>query len=220
MSPAEKTARLDAMLADVPVMPVMTVADPAEAVALGRALAAGGITVLEVTLRTGAALACLKALREALPDCAVGAGTVLDEEQLQAALAAGAQFIVTPGTSPALADKLARAPVPAMPGCATVSEMLMLAERGFARLKFFPAEAAGGIAYLKAVSAPVPQVKFCPTGGIDAARAPAWLALPNVICVGGSWIAPAAAVARRDWAEITRLAREAHGLRPRAGQPA
>jgi 2-dehydro-3-deoxyphosphogluconate aldolase/(4S)-4-hydroxy-2-oxoglutarate aldolase len=214
MTPAEKTAAIDRMLEHVPVMPVMTVSEPDEAVALGRALADGGITVLEITLRTEAALACIAALRKALPACMVGAGTVLDDMQLAAALKAGAQFIVTPGTSQRFADKLASAPVPALPGCATVSEMLTLAAAGFDRLKFFPAEAAGGAAYLKAVSAPVPQVKFCPTGGIDAGKAAAYLALPNVICVGGSWLAPAAAVRSHDWSAITRLARDAVALRP------
>ncbi len=214
MTPAEKTAAIDAMLAHVPVMPVMTVSDPEEAVGLGKALAAGGITVLEITMRTAAALDCVRALREALPECVVGAGTVLSERQLSEALEAGAQFIVTPGTTPKMAAALFAAPVPAFPGCATVSEMLMLQAAGFDRLKFFPAEAAGGVAYLKSVAAPVPQVKFCPTGGIDALKAISYLALPNVICVGGSWLAPAAAVKARDWQAITDIAGEAVKLRP------
>ncbi len=213
MTPAEKTAAIDAMLTHVPVMPVMTVSDPDEAIELGRALAAGGITVLEITMRTAAALDCVRALREALPECVVGAGTVLNEQQLAQALDAGAQFIVTPGTTQKMAGALFSAPVPAFPGCATVSEMLMLHAAGFDRLKFFPAEAAGGVAYLKSVAAPVPQVKFCPTGGIDALKAISYLALPNVICVGGSWLAPASAVAAKDWGAITALAADAVKLR-------
>ena len=209
MSPEQKTVFIDAMAARAPVIPVLTFRSADEGVAVGRALAAGGITVLEVTFRTEAAAAAIEAMRAALPDCLVGAGTVLGADQLAAATRAGAQFLVTPGVTPELIGLLRDSALPALPGCATVSEMLTLRAAGFTRLKFFPAEAAGGAALLRSVAAPVPGVKFCPTGGIDLAKAPAYLALPNVMCVGGSWLTPAGASAD----EITRLAREACGLR-------
>lgn len=196
-----------------PVIPVVTIDDVAEAVPLARALVEAGLPVVEVTLRTPAALAAMEAIAREVPNAVVAAGTVVRAEQIGEVAAAGAKFIVTPGTSRAMAERLAEAKIPAMPACATVSEALDLAAFGFTVLKFFPASASGGVAWLKAVSAPIPHIRFCPTGGIDLRIAPDYLALPNVVCVGGSWMVPKAAVAAGDWAAIGRLAREAAALR-------
>jgi 2-dehydro-3-deoxyphosphogluconate aldolase / (4S)-4-hydroxy-2-oxoglutarate aldolase len=212
MTIEERTALLDAFAARVPVIPVLTLKDAAEGVAMGRALWAGGLSVLEVTLRTPRALEAIRVMRAELPECVIGAGTILSRADLDNAVEADAQFIVTPGTTATMAKALAAAPVPALPGCATVTEMLELAEAGFRRLKFFPAEAAGGAAFLKSVAAPVPQLRFCPTGGIDISKARDYLAVPNVMCVGGSWMTPAKMVADRDWVSITKLARIASQL--------
>jgi 2-dehydro-3-deoxyphosphogluconate aldolase/(4S)-4-hydroxy-2-oxoglutarate aldolase len=195
-----------------PVIPVLTIGAETDAVGLCGALAAGGLTVLEITLRTPAALDAIRAVRQALPQCLVGAGTVLTPGHLTEALGAGAQFIVTPGTPASMLAPLNAAGVPALPGCATVTEMLTLREAGFRTLKFFPAEQAGGHAYLKSVGAPLADLAFCPTGGIDALKARDYLALPNVVCVGGSWVVPPAMVAAQDWAGITALARAAAAL--------
>lgn len=200
------------LLAKAPVIPVLTIARVADAVPLARALAAGGLPVIEVTLRTVAALDAVRAIVAEVPDCIVGVGTVTEVPDIRHALAAGARYLVSPGTTDALADALAAIPVPALPGCATVSEAMALAARGFPVLKFFPAEAAGGIDFLKSIAAPLPQLKFCPTGGIDMRNAAAYLALPNVVAVGGSWVAPNDAIAARDFSRITALAREAAGL--------
>lgn len=197
----------------VPVIPVLTIARAAEAVALARALVAGGLPVLEVTLRTPEALAAIAAIAREVPEAVVGAGTVTRPDDVAAALAAGARYLVTPGTPAVLAAALAAAPVPAVPGCATVSEALTLMGLGFRMLKFFPAAASGGVAWLKAVGAPLPQARFCPTGGIDARNAADYLALPNVPAVGGSWVVPREAVAAGDFARITALARAAAALR-------
>ena len=201
------------LLSRVPVVPVLTIERVEYAVPLARALAAGGLPVIEVTLRTRAALEAVAAIAAEVPECAVGAGTVLGGPDLVAALAAGAKFLVSPGTPAELAAALAAAPVPALPGCASVSEALTLSALGFRVLKFFPAEPAGGIAWLRSVAAPCPKLKFCPTGGIDLANAAAYLKLPNVVAVGGSWPAPRDAVAAGNFARITELAREAAALR-------
>ena len=198
----------------VPVIPVLTIARVEDAVPLARALAAGGLSVIEVTLRTSAALEALRAILAEVPAVMPGIGTVTKPADIDKVLAAGAKFLVSPGTPPALAAALAQAPVPALPGCATVSEAMALAALGFSVLKFFPAEASGGVRWLKAVAAPLPELKFCPTGGIDAGNAAAYLALSNVAAVGGSWVAPADAVAAGDFDRITALAREAAKLRP------
>jgi 2-dehydro-3-deoxyphosphogluconate aldolase / (4S)-4-hydroxy-2-oxoglutarate aldolase len=198
-----------------PVVPVLTVERVEDAVPLARALADGGLTAIEVTLRTPVALQALRAMREALPDLAIGAGTVTRASEVEAAIAAGAAFLVSPGTPPALADALAEAPVPALPGCATVSEAMALAARGFRALKFFPAEPSGGARWLKAVAGPLPHLRFCPTGGIGPANAPDYLALANVVAIGGSWMAPADAIRAGDFARITGLARDAAHLRVR-----
>lgn len=191
------------------IVPVLTIEKAASAVPVARALARGGVSVVEVTLRTSEALEALRLIAAECPEMVAGAGTVLSERQAEQAIRAGAQFLVTPGTTEALADAMAALDCPVLPGAATVSEMLALKERGFSALKFFPAEAAGGVDYLKSVAGPVPDLKFCPTGGIGPENAGAYLALPNVLCVGGSWLTPARAVSEADGATIEALARAA-----------
>lgn len=195
-----------------PVIPVLVIDRVADAAPLARALVAGGLRALEVTLRTPAALDAIRAMVDAAPDAVVGAGTLLSPQDVQAARAAGARFGVCPGSTPRLLDAAEDAGLPMLPGVATPSEAMAAAERGLSTLKFFPAEQNGGSAVLKAWAAPLPQIAFCPTGGVSAANAPAYLALPNVVCVGGSWVAPADRVAARDWAGITALARAAAAL--------
>lgn len=170
------------------VLPVVTVRDATSAVGIARALSEGGLIAIEVTLRSGAALDAIGAIRREVPAIHVGAGTVLDARQLQAAQDAGAQFVVTPGTPSALADALLGAAVPVVPGAATVSELLALAARGFDAMKLFPAEPLGGIAMVKALAGPLPGIGLCPTGGISEIQLADYLALPNVLCIGGSWL--------------------------------
>ena len=196
-----------------PVIPVLTVRDAADGVAQARALVAGGLPAIEVTLRTPGALAAIAAIRREVPGAVTGAGTVIDEATFQAALEAGASFIVSPGTPPRLAAALAASPVPVLPGCATASEAMALMEHGFRALKFFPAEAAGGAAYLASLAGPLPDLRFCPTGGVTAEKARGYLALGNVVCVGGTWMLPKAALAAGDYATVEKLAREAAGAR-------
>jgi len=207
--PADPTA----FVSKTPVIPVLTIERVADAVPLARALVAGGLPVIEVTLRTKAALEAIRAIAAEVPDCVVGVGTVLRPSDVAAAVAAGAKYLVSPGTPPELAIALAEASVPVLPGCATVSEAMALAARGFKVLKFFPAEASGGIVWLKSVAAPLPELKFCPTGGIDGRNVAAYLACPTVLAVGGSWVAPKDAIASGDFPRITQLAREASVLR-------
>jgi 2-dehydro-3-deoxyphosphogluconate aldolase/(4S)-4-hydroxy-2-oxoglutarate aldolase len=202
------------LLALAPVIPVLTIKDVAVAVPLARALVAVGLPVIEVTLRTPAALDAIRAIAREVPEAVVGAGTITRVEDIQAATAAGSRFLVSPGTPAALAEALAEVPVPVLPGCATVTEAMALAARGFTALKFFPAEPSGGAAFLKSLSGPLPGLVFCPTGGIDAAKAPTYLALANVGAVGGSWIVPDDALASGDFARITALATAARALRP------
>ncbi|QCK84697.1 bifunctional 4-hydroxy-2-oxoglutarate aldolase/2-dehydro-3-deoxy-phosphogluconate aldolase [Phreatobacter aquaticus] len=201
------------ILARSPVIPVLTIHDVASAVPLARALVAGGLPVIEVTLRTEQALAAIKAIVHDVPDAIVGAGTILNPADIAHALAAGSRFLVSPGTPPDLARDLSEVAIPVLPGCATVTEAMQLAARGFTALKFFPAEASGGIAFLKSLSGPLPNLLFCPTGGIDLAKAPGYLALPNVGAVGGSWVVPDDALKAGDFARIETLAREAALLR-------
>lgn len=205
-------AHTDATLALMrlaPVIPVLTVRDAADGVAQARALVAGGLPAIEVTLRTPGALAAIAAIRREVPGARTGAGTVIDEASYWAALDAGATFIVSPGTPPRLAALLAASPVPVLPGCATASEAMALMEHGFRALKFFPAEAAGGVNYLSSLGGPLTDLRFCPTGGITLEKARFYLALANVICVGGSWMVPKSALAAGDYATVERLAREA-----------
>jgi len=195
-----------------PVIPVVTIDDPQHAVPIARALADGGVRIIELTLRTESALTSLKRIADEVPDILVGAGTVLTPAQADAAIHAGAQFLVSPGITKTLLDHLLTTGVPFLPGVATIGEVMGVLERGLTAMKFFPAGPAGGPGYLAAVGAPIPQVQFCPTGGISLDSAPGYLALPNVSCVGGSWLTPKTAVENNDWEQITKLAREASGL--------
>jgi 2-dehydro-3-deoxyphosphogluconate aldolase/(4S)-4-hydroxy-2-oxoglutarate aldolase len=211
--PAPQAGLLD-LLASTPVVPVLAIESVATALPLAQALVAGGLPVLEITLRTPAALEIIRAIGGEIEGAVVGAGTVLTHEQYREAVHAGARFVVSPGATAALLDVATASSAPFLPGAATASEVMRLLERGYGFLKFFPAEPAGGVSYLQGLAAPLPDARFCPTGGIDAARAPAYLALSNVVCVGGSWVAPREAVAAGDWPAITRLARAAAALRP------
>lgn len=192
-----------------PVVPVMVIDDLTQAVPMARALLAGGITVFEVTLRTRAALDAITAIREALPDALVGAGTVLSPAQYDQALQAGAQFVISPGFTPALLAHALTGPAPLIPGVSTPSEIMQALELGYTHLKFFPAEANGGAPALKAISAPLPQVCFCPTGGIGPKNVADYLALKCVATVGGSWMLPADKLASGDWAAVSALSRQA-----------
>ncbi|MFE6333341.1 bifunctional 4-hydroxy-2-oxoglutarate aldolase/2-dehydro-3-deoxy-phosphogluconate aldolase [Streptomyces sp. NPDC057798] len=195
-----------------PVLPVVVIEDASDAVPLARALVAGGLPAIEVTLRTAAALDAIRAMAADVPEAVVGAGTVISPEQVSAAVDAGARFLVSPGWTDVLLEAMRASGVPFLPGVSTASEVVALLERGVREMKFFPAQAAGGTAYLKSLSGPLPRARFCPTGGIGADSAPEYLALPNVGCVGGSWMLPPDAVAARDWARIEALARGASGL--------
>ncbi|WP_112470115.1 bifunctional 4-hydroxy-2-oxoglutarate aldolase/2-dehydro-3-deoxy-phosphogluconate aldolase [Streptomyces triticisoli] len=195
-----------------PVVPVLVVEDAADAVPLARALVAGGLPAVEVALRTPAGLDAVRAVAGEVPEAVVGAGTVVTPAQVADSVAAGARFVVSPGWTDVLLEAMRASGVPFLPGVSTVSEVVALLERGVREMKFFPARAAGGTAYLKALYGPLPQARFCPTGGIGPDSAPEYLALPNVGCVGGSWMVPADAVAARDWVRIERLARAAAAL--------
>lgn len=197
----------------MPVISVVTIARVADAVPLARALLAGGLSVVEVTLRTPAALDAVRAILAEVPDIIVGVGTVLRPLDVTHAVDAGADFLVSPGTPVALAQALADAPVPALPGCATVSEAMTLAALGFPVLKFFPAGPTGGVSWLNAVAEPLPDIRFCPTGGVNGDNAAAYLAPRNVLAVGGSWVASREAIAAGDFAGITARARVAAALR-------
>ena len=199
-----------------PVIPVLTVRDVDDGLQQAKALVAGGLCAIEVTLRTAAALEAIEAISKQVPGAHVGAGTIVDPKQIAEAVDAGAQFLVSPGASARLADAAAAAPIPFLPGCATASEAMALRDRGFRAMKLFPAEAVGGAKLIAALAAPLPDLIFCPTGGIDLAKASVYLALPNVKCVGGSWMLPKAALAARDYATVERLAREAAHLKPAA----
>jgi 2-dehydro-3-deoxyphosphogluconate aldolase / (4S)-4-hydroxy-2-oxoglutarate aldolase len=201
------------VMTDAPVIPVIVLSDVAQAVPLARALVAGGIRMLEVTLRTPQALACIEAIAREVPEAVAGAGTVRSAADAQAAVKAGARFAVSPGYTSAVGRACRELGLPLLPGVATGSEIMAAQEDGFTSLKFFPAMQAGGLAMLKAWQGPFGDVKFCPTGGISAANAAEFLALGNVVCVGGSWLTPADAVAKGDWARITQLAKEAVALK-------
>jgi 2-dehydro-3-deoxyphosphogluconate aldolase / (4S)-4-hydroxy-2-oxoglutarate aldolase len=213
---------LERILRRAPVVAVVVIDDIAHALPMARALAAGGIPAIEVTLRTPAALPAIRAIASALPDVLVGAGTVLTSADLRAAEDAGARFIVSPGASPKLLDAADASDTPFLPGAATAGEAMSLLERGYSLQKFFPAVPAGGVELLRAWSAPLPQIRFCPTGGIrapavnsdgkDPAEATAFLRLPNVICVGGSWLTPKNLLVKEDWPAIEALARAASAL--------
>jgi 2-dehydro-3-deoxyphosphogluconate aldolase/(4S)-4-hydroxy-2-oxoglutarate aldolase len=202
-----------ARLRESPLVPVITISDAAKAPALAQALAAGGLRHLEVTLRTSAALAAIAAMKAARPDLSIGAGTVLSPADVTACAAAGADFLVTPGSTPALRAALKASGLDVMPGAATLSEVMTLLEDGFDLCKFFPAEQAGGVAALKSFSGPLPGARFCPTGGIGPEKIADYLALPSVVAVGGTWICPAPLIEAGDWAQIEANARIAAGFR-------
>ena len=197
------------VMQDSPVIPVIVLTDVDQALLIARALVAGGIRMLEVTLRTPQALMCIEAIARDVPEAVVGAGTVRSAADAQASAIAGARFIVSPGYTPALGQACRDAGLPLLPGVATGSEIMMAQADGLTELKFFPAMQAGGPAMLKAWSGPFSDVRFCPTGGVTAANAGEFLALPNVVCVGGSWLTPPEALARGNWAHITALAFQA-----------
>jgi 2-dehydro-3-deoxyphosphogluconate aldolase / (4S)-4-hydroxy-2-oxoglutarate aldolase len=201
----EPTSLLDI----VPVIPVVVVHDAGDAVSIAKALVSGGLPIIELTLRTPAALNAVERIAAEVPDIIVGAGTIVDAGQPKQALAAGAQFLVSPGSTPDLRAAMRDTGLPHLPGVATVSEVMALLEDGYTDMKFFPAEAAGGAKYLKAIHAPVLAARFCPTGGISPTNVAEYLATPNVGCVGASWLTPADAVERGDWAHISGLARKA-----------
>ncbi len=209
-SPDLRTAEL---LRLSPVIPVVVVSLVEQAVPLARALARGGINIIEVTLRTEAGLESIERIAAEVPEIVVGAGTVSRPELALAAHRSGAQFLVTPGSPPRLIDAAMETGLPLLAGAVTLTEMMGLAERGLWAQKFFPASASGGTAYLKAVHGPLPDVEFCPTGGITAENASDYLALPNVVCVGGSWLTPAVSVESGDWSAIEALASEAAELK-------
>jgi len=211
-SPSERPASL---LGVVPVLPVVVLERWEDAVPVARALVAGGLPAIELTLRTPVALDAVRAISDEVPEILVGAGTVVTPGQAKEALDAGARFLVSPGSTPSLLAAMSDTGLPFLPGTSSVSEVLSALELGLTELKFFPAEAAGGTAYLRALAGPVPAARFCPTGGITPASAADYLALPNVGCVGGSWLAPPDVVRRGDWPAITALAAHAAGLRVR-----
>lgn len=211
MTAHEATSRTRAICQLGPIIPVLVVNDVSKARPLAEALVAGGLTVLEVTLRTPEALEVIAEMAK-VEGAIVGAGTVLNREDVDASVAAGATFAVSPGATNMLLDATEAAGLPMLPGAASASEAMRLLERGYDMLKFFPAEAAGGVNMLKSIGGPLPQIGFCPTGGVSPKNAGSYLALDNVVCAGGSWVTPAAMVAAGDWAGITALAKEAAAL--------
>ncbi|QQM43657.1 bifunctional 4-hydroxy-2-oxoglutarate aldolase/2-dehydro-3-deoxy-phosphogluconate aldolase [Streptomyces liliifuscus] len=212
VSPLPSSSLSSSVLELAPVVPVVVVDHVADAVPLARALVAGGLPAIEVTLRTPVALDAIRAIADGVPEAVVGAGTVISPEQVAQSVAAGARFLVSPGWTDVLLNAMKASGVPFLPGVSTTSEVVALLERGVSDMKFFPAQAAGGTAYLKSLAGPLPQARFCPTGGIGPAVAPEYLALPNVLCVGGSWMLPADAIAGGDWGRVETLAREAASL--------
>ncbi|MEO8241286.1 MAG: bifunctional 4-hydroxy-2-oxoglutarate aldolase/2-dehydro-3-deoxy-phosphogluconate aldolase [bacterium] len=212
MTPVEQSAKAAEICRLAPVVPVLVIDDIAHARKLAEALVAGGLPALEVTLRTPVALEAIRMMAE-VPGGFVGAGTLLTPADVKAAKAAGAIFGVSPGATDRILDACAEYDLPLLPGAATASEVMALLEKGYTVQKFFPAEQSGGAAFLKSIGSPIPQVKFCPTGGISLKNARDYLSLSNILCVGGSWVAPKPAMAEGNWAEITRLAAEAAALR-------
>ena len=210
---ARHSSLVDAVFALAPVIPVLTIERLDDALPLARALADNGLPVLEITLRTACAIDAIALIARALPQACVGAGTVLNARDLDAVAQAGARFAISPGATDTLYRAAADCPIPLIPGIATASELMRGLEHGWQRFKFFPAESSGGIPALKGFGGPFARVRFCPTGGIDAAKAPQYLAQPNVACVGGSWMLSGDALKARDWNRIGMLAREAAMLR-------
>lgn len=200
------------VMQDAPVIPVIVLNDVAHAVPMAKALLAGGIRMLEITLRTPVALDCMRAIAREVPEAIIGAGTIRNAENARAAAAAGARFGVSPGYTKEVGAACREAGLSLLPGVATSSEIMLAQEEGFAQLKFFPAMQAGGIPLLKAWSGPFADIQFCPTGGVSLENAPQLLALPNVVCVGGSWLTPANLMANGEWDKITQMAKEACAL--------
>lgn len=207
------------ILKAAPVIPVVIIDDLADAVPLARALVAGGLPVIEITLRTQAGLEAIRAIAAEVPGAIVGVGTVITPAQYRQAANAGAKFAVSPGATSKLLDAAADSGLAPLPGIATASEAMALIERGYRFAKFFPAEPSGGAAFLAAIASPLPQLTFCPTGGITLASAPNYLKLPNVICVGGSWMLAKQNIAAKNWAEIQNQAAQAAGLKVSQSQP-
>lgn len=206
-------ARLKPVLEGQPVIPVLRIERAADAVPLARALAAGGLPAIEITLRTPEALEAIRRAAAEVPEAIVGAGTILNPQQFEQAARAGARFIVSPGATPALLSAADDAGAPLLPGAATPAELMLAADAGYSLLKFFPAEQLGGVPFLKALASPFAGIRFCPTGGVSEKNARDYLSLPNVVCVGGSWVAPDDLVKAQDWPAIEALARNAAGLR-------
>ena len=203
---------IEEIMTTAPVIPVIVIEDIDDAVPLARALVNGGLKVLEVTLRTDAGLKSISRIKHAVPDAIVGAGTVVSADDLSRAVDAGSEFLVSPGSTSSLIDVALAQSVPLLPGVATPGEAMALLERGISHMKFFPAQAAGGIPMLKSIAGPLPQVKFCPTGGITEANAPDYLALQNVLCVGGTWMLDSALIDAKDWQAIEMRAQAAAQL--------
>ena len=212
-TPELRAQRVDAILSQAPVLPVLSIANADDAVPLARALVDGGLPVLEVTLRTAVAVEAIARIAREVPGAVVGAGTIRTGAELAAVADAGGVFAISPGATEALYDAAQAATIPWIPAIATASELMRGLEHGHRRFKFFPAESSGGIGALKGFAGPFAEARFCPTGGIDAAKAPGYFAQPNVVTVGGSWMVPAGALAARDWGRISALAREAAALR-------
>lgn len=210
---SQKTEKLIPVMTGQTVIPVLLIDKVQDAVPLARALAKGGLPAIEITLRTTAALDAIRAVAEEVPEAIVGAGTILSALHYEQAVRAGSQFIVSPGVTDAILDAADQSTIPLLPGCATASEVMSLRERGYTHVKFFPAEQAGGAPYLKALSSPLAGTFFCPTGGISLSNAMSYLQLPNVLCIGGSWIAPKELVNDGKWDEITALAAAAAALK-------
>lgn len=209
---ASGPARMKALLGQQKVVPVIKIEDLENAVPLARALARGGLPVIEVTLRTKSALDCIRRIASEVPEAVVGAGTILSPSQFDEAASAGSKFIVSPGVTSSLLKASEGHDVPLLPGAITPGEIMMAREAGLDFLKFFPAEQAGGVDFIKALASPFAGISFCPTGGVSLTNAPSYLSLPNVVCVGGSWVAPDTLVASKDWEGITQLASDAAKL--------
>ena len=207
------TVLLRSLLKGVPVLPVLTLSDASVAVPLAQALMRGGLKVLEITLRTEAALDSIREITREAPDALVAAGSVIEPDQMERAAEAGARFCVSPGHTTALIDTAARLKMPFLPGVATASEIMFLMERGYDFFKFFPAEASGGLPFLKSLAGPLPNAHFCPTGGIGFQQAQHYLSLKNVVCVGGSWLCPSSCILDKNWAAIEALASQAVTLK-------
>ena len=208
----QNTKRLDEILSQAPVIPVITIEDTSDAIPLAKALVKGGLPVIEITLRTKAAIEAIKVISNEVKGAIVGAGTVLTASQYNAASQAGASFMVSPGTTPSLLDIAGTHDVPLLPGASSPSESMFLLDRSYLRQKFFPAEPSGGTAFLSSLVSPLPDIKFCPTGGITLESAPSYLKLKNVMCIGGSWIASSDLIKQKNWQQIEKNARVAAKL--------